>query len=195
MTVARMAVCAAVLMVLSAPATRVAHAAPALATNNVNLRQGPGTNFRLSPPFRPVARSRSAAVPVNGAMWCGRARPVIRSPPVSTRAAPMARRGRRRPALKGLHHRATPPADRSRQARPAHRLLAIRRLRAIHHPKATRRHRPAITRGLIIRATPRTRIMVRAITARMATDRTGGAGIGEVWSKRLFSRSTGSGSL
>ena len=37
-----MAACAAALMVLSAQG---AHAAPALATNNVNLRQGPGTNF------------------------------------------------------------------------------------------------------------------------------------------------------
>ena len=42
MNLARIATCAVALMALSAPC---AQAAPALATNNVNMRQGPGTNY------------------------------------------------------------------------------------------------------------------------------------------------------
>jgi len=42
MNLAQMATCAVALMALS---TSCAQAAPALATNNVNMRQGPGTNY------------------------------------------------------------------------------------------------------------------------------------------------------
>ncbi len=42
MNLAQIATCAVALMALSAPC---AQAAPALATNNVNMRQGPGTNY------------------------------------------------------------------------------------------------------------------------------------------------------
>src|ERR1700677_2482653 len=42
MNFAQIATCTAALMALSVP---YAQAAPALATNNVNMRQGPGTNY------------------------------------------------------------------------------------------------------------------------------------------------------
>ncbi|HUZ30630.1 MAG TPA: SH3 domain-containing protein, partial [Xanthobacteraceae bacterium] len=67
MTVARMAVCAAVLMVLSAPATQLARAAPALATNNVNLRQGPGTNF---PVVSTIPAGSQVEISGCSGQWC-----------------------------------------------------------------------------------------------------------------------------
>ena len=44
MNLPRIATCVAALMTLSAAC---AEAAPALATNNVNMRQGPGTNYPI----------------------------------------------------------------------------------------------------------------------------------------------------
>ena len=64
MNFAQIATCAAALMALSA---QCAEAAPALATNNVNMRQGPGTNYPVI-----ITIPGGSTVEVSGCQgeWC-----------------------------------------------------------------------------------------------------------------------------
>ncbi len=64
MNIAQMAACAAALLALSAQGTQ---AAPALATSNVNLRQGPGTNF---PVITTIPGGSTVEISGCSGQWC-----------------------------------------------------------------------------------------------------------------------------
>lgn len=168
MNLAQIATCAVALTALSASC---AQAAPALATNNVNMRQGPGTNY---PVITTIPGGSTVEVSGCQGEWCSvswhgperlcdrralgpgrrRAATVRRTGPATGLRRPHAAPEVRRPAL--------PQED------PIRRRRATRR-------QATRRH-PAI---VTLRVTPRIIIRVPIITARI-TGRIGTAAGGSV---------------
>jgi hypothetical protein len=187
-TFAYLAACAAALLAFSAAAV----AAPALATKNVNMRQGPGTSYPIV-----TTIPGGSTVEVSGCHgeWCtvtGRARPAIRSPRASTRAPAQRPAARRRPAPKLPPRR--PACRRAKRHLPERRCLPAPYRRSRRRPPPTCRFaspRRAHRRQAITRRLATTRLQVTTPTVRITahtatiTGRTGaargGENIGEPW--------------
>jgi Bacterial SH3 domain len=174
------ATAAAALLVLSAPAVQ---AAPALATNNVNLRQGPGTNF---PVITTIPGGSTVDVSGCQGQWCavtwqGRSGYTIATS-LDQGGGPSGPGGGQ-PGAEGA-----PPPGRTvcRRRAPKRRRKAARR--RVRPPKgrlpevcrrAIRRHRPAMHSPLVITRRPAiTRRATRIITDRATAIITAMARIG-----------------
>ncbi len=150
MNCARIVICTAALIALSA---QCANAAPALATNNVNMRQGPGTDF---PVITTIPGGSTVDITGCRGEWCTvvwQAKAVTRLQRASTRAT-----GRRpvpavRLRVREVRHRRGPRAFRRpelqvRRHREARRRQATRSpVLAVRHPVTRRREvcRPQAT--------------------------------------------------
>jgi uncharacterized protein YraI len=166
MNFAQIATCAAALMALSA---QCAQAEPALATNNVNMRQGPGTNY---PVIATIPGGSTVEVSGCQGEWCSvswhgqSGYTIATSLDQGGGAPPPSGAGGPPPASGGPPPAPPPPAPEVRRLRrappPEHPIRRARRHRPTHR-QATRRH-PAI---ITLRVTPRIIIRVPIITARI----------------------------
>jgi hypothetical protein len=164
-----LAISAAVLVALSASC---ALAVPALATKNVNMRQGPGTNYPIVTTIPGGSTVDVTGCQGNGAPSSGRGRPATRLRRASIRAPVTPAR---RPALPVRHKvlkvrpdprghpRLVGPCRRARYRRNRRRSAAIRHRRPARSPKALSAPRRRERRRPVIRRRPPAIIRRRAI--------------------------------